>query len=132
MIKSIYRLRKPWEFTEVIEKGKKVSNLEFAIFYSPNHLNNYRFGISIPRKLVKKAVQRNYYKRQIKSILVKHKEICQDLFFSHYDLVIIIRPGFLLTGQFSAKQKSLTELLSSISQKKSRFEQPASKRVIYA
>ncbi|CAI2183012.1 6079_t:CDS:2, partial [Funneliformis geosporum] len=115
-------LRKPWEFAEVINQGKKVISAEFRIFYSPNQLNNCQWGISTPQKLVKKATQRNYYKRQIKSILAQHKDsICQALTPKHYNLLIIIRPGFL-TSQFSAKQSSLTELLNSISSAKSLFD----------
>ena len=87
------------------------------IFYLPNQLNNYRFGISIPRKLVKKATQRNYCKRQIKNILTcflkEHKDDYQ--IYQSYDLVIITRSG--LSKKFTARQKSLVELLASIPQK---------------
>jgi len=105
----------------VLNQGKKIVNSEFVIFYLPNQLNNCRFGISIPRKGVKKATQRNYCKRQIKNMLTfslkKDRDTCQFSQPNHYDLVIIIRSGFLTTDQFAAKQKSLVELLASISQK---------------
>src|SRR5690349_12005093 len=100
-----YRLRKVWEFSKVLKEGKKmVNNTEFVIFYLPNQLNNCRFGISIPRKVVKKATQRNYYKRQIKNILIyflkEHKDACQVSQLNHYDFVIIARSG--LSEKFSA------------------------------
>jgi len=105
----------------VLNQGKKIVNSEFVIFYLPNQLNNCRFGISIPRKGVKKATQRNYCKRQIKNMLTfslkKDRDTCQFSQPNHYDLVIIIRSGFLTTDQFATKQKSLVELLASISQK---------------
>jgi len=116
------------EIALVIKKGRKVINSEFVIFYSLSQLQNCRFGISIPRKLVKGAVQRNYYKRQIKNILASYK-ICQGL-SSHYNLVIIIRPGFLVS-QFPVKQASLVELFGSVSQKESKLSQPVNKELIY-
>lgn len=121
-MQSSYHLRKPWEFAEVIEKGKKIINSEIVIFYFPNQSSNCRFGISVPRKLVKKAARRNYYKRQVKNILVNYKSFCQALLSNHYNLVIIIRPGFLAIDQFSAKQNSLIELFNLIFQKEPRFD----------
>jgi ribonuclease P protein component len=118
------------EITPVIKKGRKVVNPEFVIFYSLSQLKNCRFGISIPHKLVKGAVQRNYYKRQIKNILASHKSFCQDS-PSHYNLMIIIRPGFLVS-QFSARQDSLVELLGSVVQKESKLSQSVNKELIYA
>jgi len=90
-------------------------------FYLPNHLNTCRFGISIPRKIVKKATRRNYCKRQIKNILVsflkEYKNACPFNQPNHYDLVIVARQSFLTNDDFSAKQKSLVELLELIPQK---------------
>lgn len=108
------------EIAAVIEKRKKVINSEFVIFYSPSQLGNCRFGIGISCKLVKKATQRNYYKRQIKNILVSHKNLYQNP-SSHYDLVIIIRPEFLM-GQFLTRQVSLVRLLGSIFQEELRIQ----------
>jgi len=90
-----------------------------VIFYLPNQLVNHRFGISIPRKLVKKSSQRNYYKRQVKNILISFlKENSQQKFFPRFfDFVIIIRFGFQAQNKFSTKQTSLTKLLNSILQK---------------
>ena len=120
---STYRLHKVWEFSEVFKQGKKVINSEFLVFYLPNHLNTCRLGISVPRKIVKKATQRNYCKRQIKNILAssflrEHEIICPFNQPNHYDLVIVIRPNFLMVNDFSVKQKSLAELLDLIPQKK--------------
>ena len=134
---SAYRLHKTWEFSEVFKQGKKVINSEFVAFYLPNHLNTCRFGISVPRKIVKKATQRNYCKRQIKNILVsflrEHEIICPFNQPNHYDLVIVIRPNFLTINDFSAKQKSLVELLDLIPQKKLHLNNPIkNKRTSYA
>lgn len=118
------------EITTVIKKGRKVINSEFVIFYSPSQLNNCQFGIGVPRKLVKEAVWRNYYKRQIKNILISYKNFCQGS-SSHYDFVIIVRPRFLVS-QFLVKQNSLIELLNSVLRKESGPSQSVNKEIIYA
>ncbi|SRR6266516_2957827 len=117
------------EITTIIKKGRKVINSEFVIFYSLSQLNNCRFGIGVPCKLVKKAVWRNYYKRQIKNILANYKDFCQGL-SSHYNFVIIVRPRFLVS-QFLVKQNSLVELLNLILYKEPRPSQPVNKEIIY-
>src|SRR5437879_9703429 len=98
-------------------------NSAFVASYLLNHMNTGRIGISVQRKIVKKATQRNYCKRQIKNILAssflrEHKIICPFNQPNHYDLVIVIRPNFLAVNDFSVKQKSLVELLDLIPQKK--------------
>jgi len=130
-------LHKTWEFSEVFKQGKKIINSEFVAFYLPNHLNTCRFGISIPRKIVKNATQRNYYKRQIKNILAsflkEHKIVCPFNQPNHYDLVIVVRPNFPTVDDFSVKQKSLVELLDLIPQKKLHLNNSAkNKRTPYA
>jgi ribonuclease P protein component len=118
-MQSSYRLRKPWwrKFSKVINQSRKVINTEFVIFYFPNQLTNHRFGIAVSSKLVKKSVQRHYYKRQVKNILTSFlKENNQLRTFQpkHFDFAIIIRSGFRNQDKFSAKQESLTKLLNLI------------------
>lgn len=115
MLWKPYRLRKNWEFQKIIAQSPPVSNRNFRIFGAESQLNNCQFGISIPRKLVKKAVNRNYYKRQIRNILIywlkKQNDSCQiTANHRHYNLVIIIRPAYL-ENNFATNQESLNKLL---------------------
>lgn len=115
MLWKPYRLRKNSEFQKIITQAHKVANRNFTIFLSSNKLNNCQFGISIPHKWVKKAVDRNYYKRQIRNILIqylkKYNNSCQlTINHCHYNLVIIIRPSYL-TSDFATNQENLTKLL---------------------
>src|SRR5271156_4458074 len=96
MLQKSYRLRKNWQFQKIIEAKRRIFNDSFVIFWTANNQVNCQFGISIPRKLVKKAVDRNYYKRQIRHMLLLHLKkrnySCQTIPpHFHSNLVIIIR-----------------------------------------
>ena len=115
MLWKPYRLRKNWQFQEIIKGKQKVFNTSFVIFLAKNNLNNCQFGISIPQKIVKKAVDRNYYKRQIRNMLMLHlkknNDSCQVTNnHSHYNLVIIIRYPYL-ENNFQTNQENLYKLL---------------------
>lgn len=124
---NIHRLRKTREFSSVISQGKKAINQNFLISCSHNKLDNCRFGISIPRKLVKKAVKRNYYKRQIRNMLIffLKKFNCQFIHplnsLTHYNLVIIIRINYLdVIKSYQSKQENLYKLISNFSSKEAK------------
>ena len=96
--------------------------LVLLYFQLKNNLDNCQFGISVPQKLVKKAVDRNYYKRQIRNMLILHlkenNDSCQvDNNHSHYNFVIIIRYLYL-EKDFQTNQKNLYKLLIFISKRK--------------
>jgi len=115
MLWKPYRLRKNWQFQEVIQTGRKIANPSFVIFSTTNDLKNCQFGISIPQKLIKTAVERNHYKRQIRNILIlhlkEHKDSCQiDNNHSHHDFVIIIRYSYP-KNDFTTNQGNLYKLM---------------------
>jgi len=117
-----YRLRKNWQFQEIITSGRKTVNSSFVLFSVVNNLKNCRFGISTPKKLVKKAVDRNRFKRQIRDMLIshlkKHHDGCQTSDnHSHYNFVIIVRYPYL-ENDFQTNQKNLYKLLIPASQEK--------------
>src|SRR5689334_11026138 len=96
-------------------------NSIFVVFLVANKLNNCQFGISTPKKIVKKAVDRNRCKRQIREILIKHlkknQDSCQsDNNHTHHNLVIIIRNAYL-ENDFQTNQKNLYKLLDLIYRK---------------
>lgn len=109
-----YRLRKTQEFQEIIKKRRKIFNNQLIIFYSEKKdKENCRFGISIPKKIVKKAVYRNKYKRQIKSILISIiKEKSNPLRrISNWDLVLVIKENFIKEN-FQKNKDDLKKLLN--------------------
>jgi len=109
-----YRLRKTQEFQEIIKKRRKIFNNQLIIFYSEKKdKENCRFGISIPKKIVKKAVHRNKYKRQIKSVLIsiikeKNKPLRR---ISNWDFVLVIKESFIKES-FQKNKEDLKKLLN--------------------
>jgi ribonuclease P protein component len=108
----------------LVEKGRKIVSHNFVVFLSPIsqlETNNCLFGISIPKNLVKKAVNRNYCKRQIRNMLIlylkEHQNNCAlGKKKTHYKMIIIIRQNYL-KNDFTDNQSSLYRLLFYIYQK---------------
>ena len=109
-----------------MKKGQKIINPSFTIFFTTNNHNNCRFGISTPIKLIKLATDRNFYKRQVRGMLISHlKEHHDSCQISdnhlHYDFVIIIRYSYL-KNDFPTNQDNLYKLLLSAYREKSNFQ----------
>jgi ribonuclease P protein component len=109
-----------------VEKGQKIFNSCFTVFFTTNDYNNCRFGVTIPQKLVKLATGRNFYKRQVKSMLISHlksedKKLpnsCQtSTEHCHSDLVIIVRYPYL-KNDFATNQENLYKLLGLVDRMK--------------
>ena len=103
-------IKEKYEFTDIINKGKRVSNKYYSIYYIYNK-DTTRFGISIPKK-TGKAVIRNKIKRQVKSIIDNNKNSVQKSF----DYVIIIRKG-LLDLKYLDRERELLSLMKKIGDK---------------
>ena len=121
-----YRLRKAWDFQKVIEKGERFYSKNFTIFLKKNNRftknsqeKKHRIGISIPQKMVRKAVERNKYKRQLKNILLEIYKEENNLLkqFDHWDFIFVIRNQFLCTS-FKENKENLKNLLNFLCFKK--------------
>ncbi|KLL01613.1 MAG: ribonuclease P [Mycoplasmataceae bacterium RC_NB112A] len=114
-----YRLKR---FQKIIKTGKRLINFDFPQFSfyvaKNNLLPHCQFGISVPRKMIKKAAPRNFYKRQIKNMLIgwlqKQNYNCRaGQLHSRQNLIIIMRYPYL-KNDFAANQKVLERLLNWI------------------
>ncbi len=96
------------EFDYIIKKGGCKKNNEYVVYYIDNDKKSDRFGISVSKK-IGNAVIRNYYKRVIRNICDKNK----NLYSNNKDYIIIMRKGLTLL-KFDDACKSLNDLLKKI------------------
>ena len=117
-----YKLKKTWDYQNIIKRKKRLFNDQFTVFFCKRSLDknftnlaNCRFGISVPQKMVKRAFLRNRYKRQIREMIIcffkSNKKILIN--FQDLDFVIIVRQSFK-EYEFAENKKSLFCLLKSI------------------
>lgn len=78
------------DFSKIMKCGKKYLNDAFSVYYFSNDYNDYRFGISVSKK-IGNAVVRNKIKRQMRNIIDKYKNI----YPKNKDYIIIIRRNYL-------------------------------------
>ncbi|SJZ56830.1 ribonuclease P protein component [Mycoplasmopsis verecunda] len=102
-MKKQYRLRKNWEFNNVLNSGKKncIANKYLIVYYVKS--NSFRAGITVPKKFAN-AVGRNLYKRQLRAIV--HELNLYDL---NYDFVLIVRKDFIET-KYAVKKAAICKI----------------------
>jgi ribonuclease P protein component len=60
------RLRTTAEFKQLFRRANKISTSFCGIYYSVNDLSYPRLGIVVAKKSIKRAVERNYFKRIVR------------------------------------------------------------------
>lgn len=104
-----HTVKKNEEFKVAINKGKRKHCPYFSMYKYYNKDNqNYRFGISVSKKLGN-AVLRNWAKRQMREIIYKYKDYYQN----NEDYIIIIRKDFI-KASFSDKDEAFVNILKSL------------------
>lgn len=68
-----YRLLKTDEFSSVFSLRQARSNAFFQVFARPNGLEHARLGLVVGRKVSKRAVRRNYIKRNVREWFRLHR-----------------------------------------------------------
>ena len=104
MLSKKYRLLKKKDFENVFKKGKFINNKFLYFKIIQNNQKNSRFGISISKKITKKAVDRNKIKRQIRNIIKQKIPFIKK----NIDLVIISKKEI--------NEKSFTQIEENINQ----------------
>lgn len=100
------------DFAKIINNGKKCWNEIYSIYYDKNNYGDYRFGISVSKK-IGNAVTRNRIKRQLRMIIDKYKNI----YSKDKDYIIIVRRNYI-NLDFNAATNRYIELIEKITQKK--------------
>ena len=101
-MRKLYIVQRKDEFDNIINSCPYKKNNCFVIYYKDNNLKYDRFGISVGKKMGN-AVERNKYKRQIRSIIDNYKKS----YVNYKDYIIILRRG--------AVEKSYQELENDFS-----------------
>ncbi len=96
-------------FNNIIKLNRCVKDKNLVIYYKKNDNNaNYRFGISVGKK-IGCAVVRNNYKRKLRNIIDNHKK----LYAKNLDYIIIVRKN-CLNITFAEIEKSFVYLINKI------------------
>ena len=105
---SSYRLLKSKEFDEVFDNREyAVSNGSLLILAIRNQLGFNRLGVIVGRKSLRRAVDRNYIKRQLRETFRHLKPLSLDV-------VALVRPGLCLQTQV---RDTVTESFDNLQQK---------------
>ncbi|PAF54874.1 ribonuclease P protein component [Mycoplasmopsis agassizii] len=109
-MKRTFILKKNWEFQKIIDNKTQINNKNLVIYYKK--ATEFKVGISVPKKFAN-AVNRNYNKRVIKSILDGFNY--QALNFT---LVIITRKNFFNLSYEKKKHELIAMLERILSEQK--------------
>ena len=107
-MKKRYIVKENKEFNEIINTCKYSKDPNLVIYYKDNNLPYDRFGISISTKFGN-AVERNLYKRRLRSIIDTNKNNYQI----KKDYIIIIRKA-CIGASYSNIEKSYLTLMNKI------------------
>lgn len=92
-------LRKPREFNQVYQQGRRLKGAGFSLIFHANDFGCSRLGISIHRML-RGAVRRNRIKRITREVFRLHR----DIFPPASDIVVTIGPHFRFLTTESVRQ----------------------------
>lgn len=96
------RLKSRAQYLAVQNRGRKIYSKHFLIFYSENSVGYTRIGITISKKVDKRAVARNRLRRRIREIFrLNSSQLVRGL-----DLVVVAR--------FNAAECSYEDVASEV------------------
>lgn len=105
-MKKINILKESRDFDRIIKNNKPYKYKDYIIFTERNSENNYRFGISVGKK-IGNAVVRNKTKRRIKAIIDKKD------YQNNFNCIIIVGRG-VNDKSFSEMEINLITALKNI------------------
>lgn len=101
------RVLRSTEFERIYSEGRRSTCASFAVFMLPNSLGRSRLGMTVTRKFGS-AVMRNRYKRIVREIFRKNR----DIFGDARDFVVNIRSGAAERAYATLEEELLTTVAS--------------------
>ena len=99
-----FRLLKSSEFQLVYKQGEWVANRELVVNYKRHQQPFSRLGITVSKKVSKRAVDRNRIKRLFREWFRKNKQSCQSI-----DMILTAKPSINVKSNVEIK-KSLEDI----------------------
>ena len=99
-------VKQNYEYNRIIKNNKPLKYKDYIIYKEETFDNNYKFGISVGKKLGN-AVVRNKLKRQIKNI------IDSKCYEKSFNCIIILRKGVIDKKFEEMKEDLITALILS-------------------
>ena len=109
-MKKINIIKESKDFEKIIKNNKSFRTKYFYIYIQRKEEKNYRFGISVGKK-IGNAVKRNKIKRQIREIISKND------YQKNFDCIIIVRRE-INNADFQEIEKDLNYALEKLLLKK--------------
>jgi ribonuclease P protein component len=72
MLPKIYRLTRDQDFKRIYKNAPKLRSHFLSLRFLPNQRETSRFGFIISNTISPKATQRNKYRRQLRTIILKN------------------------------------------------------------
>ena len=111
-MKKINIIKENKEFSNILNKRKLIKNKYYTIYYNDKKDEYYRFGLSVGKKISKKAVDRNKLKRRLKSIIDNNKNYYQK----SQDYIIIMKEA-CLDATYEELEKGFKDIMNNINKK---------------
>lgn len=111
-MKKINIIKENKDFSEILNKRRFIKNKYYTIYYNDKKEAYYRFGLSVGKKISKKAVIRNKLKRRLKSIIDNNKNYYQK----SQDYIIIMKEACLETS-YNELEKAFQDIMNKINKK---------------
>ncbi len=117
-------LRTSGEFQTVYRRGKRFEGLSITAFVLRNSLSYHRFGITVSRKALGKAVRRNRAKRLLRETF-RLTELSLQGLTEKYDWVLNAKSSFLSSNSNLARAE-FEKLVLDVANKEVAFESKTS------
>ena len=109
MLSIKYRLKKQRDIKDLFLQKKAVFGRYFIVNYKENKLNYPRFAFILSKKNIKKAVDRNYFKRVLRHIVYQNL----DKITAGVDVAIVVKPS-VIQAEFCQLEEEIEQLFKKI------------------